>query len=132
MATHGDDFVLHASDVGEPAHFCRIHAGDTGRRAHQKGGRGARCDAAGLRTGDLSDDLARGHLQLSNIDAELGGSPHRIGNFDRHHSAAKARHRGVGIDDRPDPEVLIDIGHLSAPSIVTPVEISGHTKQRKP
>ena len=112
LAAHGDDFILHPPDVRQPAHLGRIHAGNASRGPYQKAGGGACRDTAGLGIGNLRDDLARRHLKLGDVDTELGRFAHRVGDFSRHYSAAKTSHGRVGIDDRSNPELLVDVSAL--------------------
>jgi len=66
---------LHAGGVGQARHFGRVEAATQAAVPSRSPGRGARGDDACFGTRDLSDDLARGRLNLGHVDANTARPP---------------------------------------------------------
>ena len=99
LAAHHHHLILQAGGVGQARHFGRVEARHTGGGAQQESGRGARGDDACFGTRDLSDDFARGRLNLGHVDTILRRLLHGRGDFQRQQRTGDASGCAFRVDD---------------------------------
>src|SRR5579859_3470622 len=111
MGAVHDRFVFQAVGHGKLGDFCRIGAGDDGRRADQQAGFGAADDDPRFGAGGPCDQLTCLVLKFVQHDIRARGFAHRIEDLGADQRAAKPSVRAASVDDWPHSKTAINLWH---------------------